>query len=160
AVQIEANHFLNCGEELLRLGPIREVRLENARQVINTLAESSLLSHLTTLSISSGLVLEDLRALLNSPHLTSLTSLRLSGNRLGATGVEYLTDPRTRLSLRELNLDENRIGAAGLQALTAARHFCQGLTALSLSNNDISASGARALAALPETALFSLNLAY
>ncbi|MCH9808555.1 MAG: hypothetical protein K0U74_12555 [Alphaproteobacteria bacterium] len=81
--------------------------------------------------------------------VTSLTSLNLGGNGLGADGARHLAG-LTRLT--SLNLESNRLGADGARHLAALTS----LTSLNLRGNDLGAAGARHLAAL--AGLTSLNL--
>ena len=82
-------------------------------------------------------------------RITSLTSLDLTGNNIGAEGAQALA---SLTALTSLNLSFNHIGDAGAQALASLT----ALTSLELRDNNIGAEGAQALAKL--TALTSLNL--
>jgi uncharacterized protein (TIGR02996 family) len=169
SVFLEAQAFLEHAEGLFRLGPLRQVSLEDAAEVLPTLADSPWLERLTVLDLSDNdLGPEELRILAGSPHLTRLTglildhnpigpegadvlrrapffaglrALYLCGTQLGATGIEYLTARRGPVALRELSLDRNNLGSAGVQALTAAPSFCQGLTRLSLAGTNMEEAG-------------------
>lgn len=174
-IDLKARLFLDYAEELFCLGPIREVSIIEAGDLIHALAAFSLLNQVQMLSLAANdLRCEELRAFCSSPHLTHLTGLDLSLNNLdteavgvlrqapffprldslnlgsnldiGATAVEYLVDVQESVQLKKLNLEFNTIGAAGLQALTSNRAFYGGLTSLNLTGCDISTAGAYALA--------------
>jgi internalin A len=81
--------------------------------------------------------------------LVALTSLDLSGNRIGAEGAQAL---KGLAALTSLDLSGNRIGDEGAQALKGLA----ALTSLDLSGNHIGDEGAQALKGL--TALASLDL--
>lgn len=66
--------------------------------------------------------------------LPTLLFLDLSGNRLGARGLQHLAPPpgRTLQNLEELDLSLNPLGAAGCRALAAFLRCCPALCALRL----------------------------
>jgi Leucine-rich repeat (LRR) protein len=107
------------------------------------------LTSLTSLDLSrNGIGADGARAL---AALTGLTSLDLSDNQIGADGARALA---ALTGLTSLDLWGSRIGADGARALAALT----GLTSLGLSHNEIGDDGARSLAAL--TGLTSLNLSF
>jgi internalin A len=139
----------------LFLGPSAEARnaqlTRKNEKVCNALGAlpDALFAALTRLE-QLDLALNGLRGLPPSiAKLTALTSLDLSGNRIGAEGAQAL---KGLTALTSLNLRYNRIGAEGAQALKGLT----ALTSLYLGGNQIGDEGAQALKGL--TALTSLNL--
>src|SRR5262249_15055545 len=104
-VTLSADAFLRVGDELLRVAPVREVRLLHAGDRMSDLARSPLLGRLTGLDLrhTPTLTPERFRPLLSAAALSGLRSLWLRGTGL-CTG-------------------------SGLRALAACPHLA-GLTAL------------------------------
>jgi Leucine-rich repeat (LRR) protein len=111
--------FISFGERLMRMTPLREVRLVAVQPFLGELARC--------------------------PHLAKLRRLDLTGNRIGSDGVEALAASPFLSGLRELGLNGNHIGPAGFDALLAAP-WLGNLTTLELADNGI---GAAELARLP-----------
>ena len=77
---------------------------------------------------------------------TSLTSLGLSENSIGAEGANSLSEAlRVNTSLTSLNLFQNSIGAYGANSLSEALKVNISLTLLDLSCNSIGPEGANSL---------------
>src|SRR3989338_7421964 len=80
-------------------------------------------------------------------HNSSLTTLNLSSNSIGDSGVSALaTALQYNSSLTTLNLTGNSIGDSGASALATALSHNSSLTTLNLTRNSIGDSGASALA--------------
>src|SRR5262249_7195001 len=101
--------------------------------------------------VHGGLGAEGFRRLLASPHLRSLTTLRVVGNSIGTSGISALFDAVSLNSLVELDLSESRsyyedsiLDATGLEALVAWPGMAQ-LRALILYGNNVGRDGLRAL---------------
>ena len=92
---------------------------------------------------------------------TSLTSLELRSNPIGAEGASSLSEAlRVNTSLTSLLLSSNSIGAEGASSLSEALRVNTSLTSLLLSSNSIGAEGASSLseALKVNTSLTSLRL--
>ena len=92
---------------------------------------------------------------------TSLTTLNLSGNSIGAEGATSLSQAlAVNTSLTTLNLSRNSIGAEGATTLSQALAVNTSLTTLDLSDNSIRSEGATSLsqALAVNTSLTTLNL--
>ncbi|XP_067039944.1 protein NLRC3-like isoform X2 [Acropora muricata] len=77
---------------------------------------------------------------------TSLTSLNLSWNSIGAEGAYFLSQAlRVNTSLTSLELRGNPIGADGANSLSEALKINTSLTSLDLFENSIGADGANSL---------------
>ena len=94
---------------------------------------------------------------------TSLTSLNLSHNSIGAEGANSLSWAlRKNTSLSSLNLTLNSIGANGTNSLSEALRVNNSLTSLHLSHNSIGVKGTNSLseALRVNTSLTSLHLSH
>jgi uncharacterized protein (TIGR02996 family) len=110
-VGIRGPAFLDAGEELFRLAPVRHVNFSDVPPVfVPTLAAC--------------------------PHLGRLRSLRLARNRIGPRGARSLAESPHIAGLTTLDLAHCRIGDAGLQALLVSPYLTR-LAALYLRNNDL-----------------------
>ena len=96
-----------------------------------------------------------MRALVISTHLTNLTALDLSNNRIGDGGIRALAGARLLRRLERLNLSGNDVGAGGLRVLTnALEQLARSpdglrLQRLELSYDNLSAAGQRVIADSP-----------
>ena len=91
---------------------------------------------------------DDVEALVAQPSLVSLTHLTLADNEIGNTGVLALASSPRLQGLKALDLSRNRITAAGAQHLVASQQLTQ-LRHLSLAGNGLGIGGAEALARAP-----------
>ena len=121
---------------------------------LQVLAASPVFAPLRSLQINDNghLGLPGMRAIADSPHLTSLVELDVGGNGLSAVALQPLFEgpPGDRLS--RLVLTENRLGDAGVAALVASPAFArmaQRDRSLNLRRVEMGPAGARALAASP-----------
>jgi hypothetical protein len=144
---------------LSTLGNLRVLTLYHLESVypLQTLAANPCLGRLTHLLIhphgfsfgipeDSYLPLSQVQALVRSPHLTSLTHLRLRLSTLGDDGCRAIVDSGILRRLRVLDLNHGSITEAGARVLAACpdlRH----LERLDVSENSISAAGVAALQA-------------
>jgi hypothetical protein len=160
--------FAHAAEELERLfGGKGLTRLrvlqvyhccENAEHPLATLAGNPSLGRLTHLLLhphafmgfdgdqGSSLPLEQVRALLRSPHLNSLTHLQLRLSNMGDEGCRALVDSGVMKRLKVLDLRHGCISDDGASALAACpdlRH----LESLDVSGNWLTAAGTQALGA-------------
>jgi uncharacterized protein (TIGR02996 family) len=88
--------------------------------------------------------LADLRAIVNSPHLTSLKHLRLRLADFGDRGCEEIVKSGILKRLQTLDLRHGRIGDAGARAL-AASPYLKRLQRLDVSRNELTDWGIAAL---------------
>lgn len=130
-LSLSGRAFISLGSELVRLTPLRDVRLVAVQPYLGELARC--------------------------PHLASLRRLDLAGNRIGPTGVRELAGSRFLGGLRELGLSGNDAGGEGLAALLAAP-WVGNLTALDLTDNGLAAAEVPAVAAVPFPELAALDL--
>lgn len=116
------------------------------------------LESLTLTSIDSSY--KSLTNLVACPDFTQLKSLSILKGPLSKKGVELLTEAAFLSQLHTLNLPENKLGDTGLMLLLMGDHFDdKNLHTLDLSNNNISAEGAKLLANQPSMEnLRTLNL--
>jgi internalin A len=129
---------------------IEEEKNSNVRNTLGVLP-GTLFDALTRLE-RLDLAFNRLRGLpASTANLTALTSLDLSGNRIGAEGAQVL---KGLVHLTSLNLSNNAIAADGAQALKGLVK----LTSLNLQYNNIGDEGAQVLKGLVN--LTGLNLRY
>lgn len=121
---------------------------------VKTLARSSSLPGLTSLSLSvnNSITSAGVIELAESPFLSRLVSLDLSGNEIDDAGVRAVVSSKTLVSLESLRISDNQIGDGGVAALAAsellARTFTR-TTRLELRSNQIGPEGVIALVASP-----------
>lgn len=84
------------------------------------------------------------RALAQADWLERLTELDLRRNALGGVGVELMLSQQTPLALRTLHLSSNQIGPRGCRALASAS--LPSLKTLNLAHNHVGDEGCQALA--------------
>lgn len=114
-----------------------------------TLVQSPHLSRLTTLNLGRNrLGKRGAAALAKSRHLSALTTLDLSFNGIGVDGGAAIAQARALSKLTELGLRSNQLGDEGVIALAKSRHLNH-LTTLNLSHNEITDEGAAAIAKSP-----------
>lgn len=146
SIAIDARRFLDVGEELFRLAPIRRVRLLEARACWDRLADCTALRHLRELDLcSNDLGSGGLAILLRSPHLTQLRHLDLSFTGLDDSAMALLARSVALPRLRQLLMTDNgAITGEAITSLAESRSFAR-LVTLDLSGNAINERGVRAL---------------
>jgi uncharacterized protein (TIGR02996 family) len=130
-MSLSGRALISLGGELMRLTPLREVRLVAVQPYVGELARC--------------------------PHLAKLRRLDLSGNRIGAVGVRELAGSAFLGGLRELGLSANDPGSEGLARLLAAP-WLGSLAALELADNGLGAAELRSIAAAGFPGLTGLDL--
>jgi uncharacterized protein (TIGR02996 family) len=130
-MSLSGRAFISLGGDLLRLTPLREVRLVAVQPYIGELA--------------------------GCPHLAKLRRLDLSGNRIGAAGVRKLAESAFLGGLRELGLSANDPGSEGLASLVAAP-WRENLDVLELAENGIGAPELRSFVTARFAHLVALDL--
>jgi uncharacterized protein (TIGR02996 family) len=146
--------------------PIAELRelsltgMLDGEDEIARLADSPQLATLRCLTVR-GVWAATLRILVASPHLAGLRTLRLPSNNLGNRGIRALTEAASLTALEELDLSalseheryntDPIIRAAGMGALVGWSGLA-GVRSLTLSRNDVTRDGLRALLRSPHAA--------
>jgi uncharacterized protein (TIGR02996 family) len=146
------------------IAELRELSLTGmvaSEEEVERLADSPQLATLRTLT-ARGLWADVLERLIASPHLAGLKALRLPSNNLGNAGLRALIQAASLTSLEELDLSAQSrheryshdpiIRAAGMQALMGWSGLAR-VRSLSLSGNDVSRDGLRALLRSPHVAV-------
>jgi uncharacterized protein (TIGR02996 family) len=153
------------GEDVEGIEPIAGLReLSTTARYINPrevsrFADAPLLSTLRALTVRNGsLGIDGFRRLVRSPHLNTLTALRVPFNSIGNGAADALGDAGALTSLEELDLSETGsygrygedpiIEPSGVQALTLWSGMSQ-LRSLNLSGNDVRRDGLRFLLGSP-----------
>jgi uncharacterized protein (TIGR02996 family) len=150
-VTLSARRFLEEGERLFELAPVREVCLREVSASASQLFASPLLRRLRSLDLSNSFFGEQAIArLCESPHLERLEALHLGYDRISVTGQRRLLHARNLPALRELNLSGNR-PPISLDALEDGPLLAQ-LEALDVGINPLGDAGIHRLAALPTLA--------
>jgi uncharacterized protein (TIGR02996 family) len=134
-----------------------ESRIENLSPLIARLVTNPVLSKVVTIEL--GLNDLDVRLLINSPYLGSLSILTvLPGSGLSSRGVEYLADSPGARAIKELGLRRLALTSEAAVAL-ALSPYLNALKVLDLHRNLIGNQGASALAKSTRlSGLKSLNL--
>jgi Ran GTPase-activating protein (RanGAP) involved in mRNA processing and transport len=154
----------------LPIAELRELTLTgrlDGEAEIAWLADSPQLSTLRCLTVH-GIWAATLSILVASSHLAGLRTLRLPSNNLGNAGIRALTQAASLTSLEELDLSalgaherynqDPIIRAAGMEALVGWSGL-DGVGSLTLSGNDVTRDGLRALLRSPHAvALKELSL--
>jgi uncharacterized protein (TIGR02996 family) len=157
-VTLDPQTFLELGEQLFRLHPLRRVSFPGpgGYHHLAALAASPFLARLTALRIDR-ITDRGAEVLAGSPHLTRLTALSLPEGRIGPAGARALASSPSLQQLNSLGLYANVIGPQGAAALAASPYLAR-LTCLNLDGresrygdvvNNIGDAGAQALAASP-----------
>ena len=146
-IGLPAEALLRHGPQLLRLAPIREIKLYEAAGQCAHLAQCDFLSAVRILDLENNqLENRDLAALADSPHLPALRTLYLWCNRIGDEGLCSLVSGQ--LQLEQLDLSNNLLNNDGVIRLADSLFFDR-LRRLVLSSNRIGDPGGSALAAAP-----------
>jgi uncharacterized protein (TIGR02996 family) len=130
-MSLSGRAFISLGGDILRLTPLREVRLVAVQPFTDELARC--------------------------PHLARLRRLDLAGNRIGARGVRELSESAYLGGLRELGLSANDPGREGLARLVAAP-WLGNLAGLELADNTIGPEELKSLTAAPFREIAALDL--
>ncbi len=148
SVSVDANTFLERGDELFSRLHIRRLSLRDAAPVMVKVAASPLLARVHELDLCNcSLGNRGLEPLVRSPHLKNLESLDLGFNELDDAGVHILARSSNFASLTALAINDNDlIGDAGIMSLAGSPFFA-GLTTLDLSGNDVGDAGRTAVVA-------------
>jgi uncharacterized protein (TIGR02996 family) len=150
-LDLPAGLFLDRGADILRLAPLRQVRLFGAGAA-RQLAGCEHLRWLERIDFtdyfSDPIDAPGMIALADSPHLDRLRGLGLYRNNLGDLGLGALAGAGWLGGLQVLELGENGLSAAGIRALVATPHAFRP-TRLLLGANPIGDAGVAALASSP-----------
>ena len=107
-VRMAARDFLEQGERLYALAPIRHLTLEDVQPHARELFESPLLARIRSLDLRrKQLGDEGVRLLAASPHLRGLRWLDVAGNGIGQAGLEALASSPNLADLRVLEFADN-----------------------------------------------------
>ena len=119
------------------------------RQSLSELGAEFKFKHMESLDLSYQEIGEDTFLDIHTHFLSrisSLTSLNLLRNKIGADGAESIAGSKHLASLTSLNLGNNQIRAAGAEAIAGSEHLAS-LTSLNLSQNGIGDAGIEAIRA-------------
>ena len=142
------------------IAELRELSLTGRLDGENEMAWLAASPQLATLRCltARGLWTDTVRTLVASPHLAGLRTLRLPSNNLGNAGIRALVKAASLKSLEELDLtalgEHERynhdpiIRSAGMEALVGWAGLA-GVRSLTLSRNDVTRDGLRALLRSP-----------
>ena len=146
SVVVEAEAFLEKGEELFRRARIRRLRLLNAGPLMPKLILSPLLAEVRELDLcSNDLGNGGVNLLARSQFLQNIADLNLADNWLDDAGLDALarSSDLPRLCVLALN-DNEEITTEGLTAMADSPFFA-GLTSLDLSRDNVNELGVRAV---------------
>lgn len=109
-VEMTAASFLEHGQEVYRRAPVRHLILTEAAGRIGNLAASPLLARLTSLDLSGNRIGDDgVELLLRSPYLTRIRLLGLSHTGIGPRGAEALAATTALPQLRYVHFVGNPV---------------------------------------------------
>jgi len=165
SIETTAEALLQVDPEVLRLSPVRHLRLVNADRWTADLARLPLWRRLQSLSLNNNNFGSGNRMqLLDAADMPELRSLSLRNNRLWPEAVQQLAETRVAVQLTRLDLSGNPVGDTGVATLASDRVFA-GLRELILRSDElqepdcVSAAGASSIAeSLTLTSLEVLNL--
>ena len=151
SIETTAEALLQVNPEVLRLSPVRHLRLVNADRWTADLARLPLWRRLQSLSLNNNNFGSGNRMqLLDAADMPELRSLSLRNNRLWPEAVQQLAETRVAAQLTRLDLSGNPVGDEGIATL--ARHTAfSGLRELILRSDElqeedcVSALGARSI---------------
>jgi uncharacterized protein (TIGR02996 family) len=145
-VSMETSEFLERGDELFQLLPVRRVHLMNATTHMPQLVQCPHVANVRELSLCwNDLGNGGVNLLVRSPFLKFTDTLDLGFNGIDDVGVKAFADASTLPALRTLALNDNgQITSDGVRAL-AESPFVGALRTLDLSGNDITEHGVRAI---------------
>ena len=152
SIETTAEALLQVKPEVLRLSPVRHLRLVNADRWTADLARLPLWRRLQSLSLNNNNFGAGNRmSLLDAADMPELRSLSLRNNRLWPEAVQQLAETRVAAQLTRLDLSGNPVGDEGVATL--ARHPAfTGLRELILRSDElqeadcVSAAGATSIA--------------
>jgi uncharacterized protein (TIGR02996 family) len=163
-LELTVKWFLRWADDLLRLTPLRRLRLRMLRSEVDGLCRCPSLAQILGLGLfgaysEEGLEAQGMAQLAASPHLSGVRSLDLSWNPLGDDGAAALAGAGWLPRVQGLCLEGSRVTAQGLRTLLDSAQLGP-VTALNLSHNPVEDVGAAAVAGHPALAgLRSLSLA-
>jgi uncharacterized protein (TIGR02996 family) len=168
AIEIATQQFIDNGEKLFQLAPIRHAWLINADDHLDDLLQTPLLRRLTGLDVSWNYVFSENErkwtTLLTSPNLRQLRTLRLEksrgGGTLSARPFNALMGTSHFKHLTELDLMDQELSDKHIKALAAWPCLAR-VGRFDLTGNTFQEAGAKALARSPYLKhLVELNLSY
>jgi uncharacterized protein (TIGR02996 family) len=145
-VTIDAQTFVERGQDLFRMGPIRRVLFRNAAKCFVALMDSKWLGQIRELDLTNcSLGNNDITLLARARQLSRLEVLGLGFNHLTDQSLRTLADVSHLVDLRELSLNDNRqISTPGVRALADSPNFGN-LRLLDLSGNGLSETALKVL---------------
>jgi uncharacterized protein (TIGR02996 family) len=150
-VVVDGPVFLGHSAEIMRLTPIRHLRLNKNRTVFDQLLQSKALDRIPSLEFDPGKPLGARRVqkLLASPHLSRLTALDLSEHHIGQGGLRALGKSPLANRLTGLNLYDNDMRGQVFPALAEAAQVFGNLAHLTVKDHGLDRASMNALAASP-----------
>jgi uncharacterized protein (TIGR02996 family) len=138
--RLSSRRLLRYGDQIFRLAPLRHLTLSIERGQGPAVAGCGHLARLEALDLFL-VNAEDAEAVLGSPHLGNLRSLRLRG------GANALAGAHSLARLEALDIGSNNLGDDGAWAVLRAQ--LPALRSLTMSGNWLGDGAARALATAP-----------
>jgi len=146
SVSVDTNQFLAAGAAIFDVAPVRKVRFFGVGDRLTRLVQSPLLSHIRELDLSGNELGNRGPILLTkSKHLGRLEALDLSFNEFGDRGLQLFANSPVCGGLRSLQITDNgRFGVPGLRALAQSQYLTD-LVRLDVSGNSLSDRAVRTL---------------
>jgi uncharacterized protein (TIGR02996 family) len=150
-VVVDGPVFLSHSAEIMRMTPIRHLRLNKIRTIFDQLVGSKALDRIPSLEFDpvKPLGARRVEKLLASPHLSRLTALDLSQHHIGQGGLRALGKSPLANRLTALNLYERDLRGQVIPALVEEAAAFGNLAHLTVRDNGLDRASMNALADSP-----------
>ncbi|MCA9070309.1 MAG: hypothetical protein KDA84_15350, partial [Planctomycetaceae bacterium] len=151
-ITLRADVFLESGEELLAVSPIRRVKLTHLKKHVEALANCPLLARLEGLNLrDGGLGLARLKTFLQSPWIGEIQEFDFGFNGLAASSFLELIQTKSLGPLRGLSLDSSKASGVGIRELLGS-HLVDHLEKFELRSSGLTDEDLIRLADCPKLA--------
>lgn len=148
-ITLRTDAFLESGEELLSISPVRRVKLTHLKDQVEALAACPLLSRIHELSLrDTKFGLAKLKVFLKSPWIKSIQGFDFSFNGLSQSAVREILATPSLGPIKSLALDSCKLGDRGLSLLLES-DWIQHLQKLEIRSNNLNNDDAARIADCP-----------
>lgn len=147
-VTLSARSFLDHGEAIFQLAPVRRVRITAVQRHLPSVLRSPLLPRVRDLQLTDvRFTWANIRQLAQTQALSQVQGLYLGSSGIGGEAAEELFSSPFLGNLRDLNLAFSPVGGSGLHAIAEAD--LPSLRSLCLIGASVEATGLEALVSSP-----------